>query len=75
MYLGTHMNTVYFAEVQLSEKGGHLQAFSLSGKGAKLLGTEAEKKNFTLWVGIVHPCESSNKYFAVSQEKAVRLSC
>lgn len=36
MYLGTPMNTVYFAEVQLPEKGGCLQAFGLSGKGAKL---------------------------------------
>lgn len=36
MYLGTHMNTVYFGKVQLPEKGECLQAFGLSGKGAKL---------------------------------------
>lgn len=36
MYLGTHMNAVYFAKVQLHQKGGCLQAFGLSGKGAKL---------------------------------------
>lgn len=35
MYLGSHMNAVYFAKVQLPEKGGCLQAFGLSGKGAK----------------------------------------
>lgn len=36
LYLGSHVNVVYFAEVQLPEKGEGLQALGLSGKGAKL---------------------------------------